>query len=638
MATLKQNSEALRAITDKLKSLPKKNELVELEVTENGEYTPPEGVDGYSKVTVATENRLAKYFNKTLTSITEADQFSARTEIHTNEFKGFVDLESVSGMQNINTIGNQAFRNCTKLRDIQLLNPNLTKIPDYCFTGCTSLKSLKLAEQNGITTIGTHAFSELSIDDTLLFPSVNSVAAYAFWKSNIPKLRFDSAVTSTNYSFTPSEELKAREDTGVYTDNLAEFLKSRASVQSYEREAGTSPLMGRKYLYVNDEKVTDLAVPEAVTVLNLFCLAGLHANSVRFHEAFTAIYSRVFQDADVNEIVFPASIRYLGASSMGDYAYLFYKARIGKIDASACDLVTFIPSYWANFATVDEILLPQNITTIGKHAFYRTKNITTLTIPASVTTFQDSLFGESSDTNSYRSISHIIMKGTTPPSITTKSLYSIKTISVPIGAGDTYKAATNWSTYASIIVESEEAGGVSGNWLFQNEQIGGFTMTGLPAPIIGVSYTCFVDGEEIATATCTENWNGTPLLSCYTEDFRVYFLYDATAGDADWYFHPVDSQVQSGSVSIRENANWLFKDERFEGGAPLNSNLPVPVEGVSYTLFIDGVEIGTGNAFYDEPEGCTTFWVNDGDAHSIVYTHESWSGQPDGSFSLRIND
>lgn len=84
--------------------------------------------------------------------------------------------------------------------------------------------------------------------------------------------------------------------------------------------------------------------------------------------------------------------------------------------------------------------------------------------------------------------------------------------------------------------------------------------------------------------------------------------------------------------------NYLFKNQRFEGGVPLTANLPVPVEGVSYTLFIDGVEIGTSDAFYDEPEDCTGFWVNDDNGHVLVYSHGGWSGRPDGRFSLRIND
>ena len=86
-------------------------------------------------------------------------------------------------------------------------------------------------------------------------------------------------------------------------------------------------------------------------------------------------------------------------------------------------------------------------------------------------------------------------------------------------------------------------------WLIYNQYIEGFGMTGLPEPLGGVSYTLFVDGEEIATSICD---NG--VLDFSTEDYRVRLIYDPSAGpNVDWYFHPMESEVQSGIVSIRIN-------------------------------------------------------------------------------------
>ena len=48
----------------------------------------------------------------------------------------------------------------------------------------------------------------------------------------------------------------------------------------------------------------------------------------------------------------------------------------------------------------------------------------------------------------------VILKPTTPPTITTSTFGKYVTrIVVPIGTGDTYKAASVWSNYASIIEE-----------------------------------------------------------------------------------------------------------------------------------------------------------------------------------------
>jgi hypothetical protein len=125
-------------------------------------------------------------------------------------------------------------------------------------------------------------------------------------------------------------------------------------------------------------------------------------------------------------------------------------------------------------------------------------------------------------------------------------------IYVPSHLVESYKTATNWSTYASQIRAIDEGGGEEeGNWLFQNEQITSTARNDLPVPVVGTSYTLFVDGEEIATETATSDWQGNAQLYLSTEDYRIYFVYNADAGG--WQFHPMDSQVQSGSVSIRIN-------------------------------------------------------------------------------------
>lgn len=134
-------------------------------------------------------------------------------------------------------------------------------------------------------------------------------------------------------------------------------------------------------------------------------------------------------------------------------------------------------------------------------------------------------------------------------------------ILVPSNLVNSYKTSTNWSAFADLISAIDEGGGemgggdAEGNWLFQNEHIDSngrdvLDENGMPiVPADGVSYTLFVDGEEIGTSTCASYGDGID-LSFNTEDYRVYFRYTTGIG---WHFHPIDSQVTSGSVSIRIN-------------------------------------------------------------------------------------
>lgn len=404
MATLKQNSEALKAITDKLKSLPKKNELVELEVTENGEYNPPENADGFSKVTVATENKLAQYMSKTLTEAIEED-FGTATIIPTYAFQNNTVLESAKISSKITTVGAYAFNGCSNLKKVTM--PTSVKtINNYAFQNCTSLQ---IELPNSLTSIGQYAFKGA------LLPSM-------------------------------------------------------------------------------------FVIPEGVTGVTKWSFSGC---------------------IGVETLVVPSSIKNVPESC------------------------------FTEIKTMTSLVLSEGIETIGRQSFYFCKQLESIVIPSTVTRINEYAF-----MTGYGVQQTVTVKAVTPPTLGSAVFEGTPVkIAVPIGSGDVYKSATNWSAYADKIVESEEAGGAdTGNWLFQDMMLDSNGNNSLPAPVIGNSYTLFVDGEEIGTSRAESNWDGSAVLRFNTEDYRIYFLYDASTG-LGWHFHPMDSQVQNGNVSIRININ-----------------------------------------------------------------------------------
>jgi hypothetical protein len=268
----------------------------------------------------------------------------------------------------------------------------------------------------------------------------------------------------------------------------------------------------------------------------------------------------------VTKVTFPPTLEILGNNTFYDckalkeivFAQNGLLRKIGDSAFSGCD--------------IESITIPSIVNTVGTYAFNGNKKLTSvvfeegielseisnqmfwacsalksITIPPSVTKMGYQVF-------KYTALERVVMRPTTPPTIQSSTFDSnaVKTeIIVPIGCGDAYKTATNWSAFADIIVEE---GGGTENWLFQNEQVDSSGNNSLPAPVIGNSYTLFVDGEEIATSRAESSWDGSAVLRFNTEDYRIYFIYDASTG-MGWHFHPMDSQVQSGSVSIRLNIN-----------------------------------------------------------------------------------
>ena len=121
------------------------------------------------------------------------------------------------------------------------------------------------------------------------------------------------------------------------------------------------------------------------------------------------------------------------------------------------------------------VTIPDSVTSIGNYAFYYCNNLTSITIPNSITTIGDSAFSycnsltsltipdsvETIDEQAFRfcrSLTDMYMYPTIPPIL--GDTYAISdyttTIHVPIGCGDAYKNATNWSSFADKIVEDIE--------------------------------------------------------------------------------------------------------------------------------------------------------------------------------------
>lgn len=87
--------------------------------------------------------------------------------------------------------------------------------------------------------------------------------------------------------------------------------------------------------------------------------------------------------------------------------------------------------------------------TLGTNAFSYVYKTIEITIPSSVTLMLSAFYY-------CGGLERVIMKPTTPPSLQVSCFQntSLKEIIVPQGCAEAYKAATNWSAYADIIVEA----------------------------------------------------------------------------------------------------------------------------------------------------------------------------------------
>lgn len=91
-----------------------------------------------------------------------------------------------------------------------------------------------------------------------------------------------------------------------------------------------------------------------------------------------------------------------------------------------------------------------NTSTIGRYVLRYCRNIPKITIPANVTSIGNSAF------NTCTNLSEIHIQATEPPTLgddVFRNIAADYVMYVPVGYGDTYKAAAGWSTYADHILE-----------------------------------------------------------------------------------------------------------------------------------------------------------------------------------------
>lgn len=128
--------------------------------------------------------------------------------------------------------------------------------------------------------------------------------------------------------------------------------------------------------------------------------------------------------------------------------YAFYSFT-NLIKATLPDTMTKISDYaFRGCSGLKYVNIPNSATTIRQYAFYGCTGLTKMTIPSGVTSLGSYAFYNCTG------ITDIYFYSTTPPTAgNATSVPPNATIHVPVGCGDIYKNATNWSGWSNRIVD-----------------------------------------------------------------------------------------------------------------------------------------------------------------------------------------
>lgn len=124
-----------------------------------------------------------------------------------------------------------------------------------------------------------------------------------------------------------------------------------------------------------------------------------------------------------------------------------------KSVAFSDDLLEIKMCAFLNCVSLKAVTIPDSVTTIEQSAFRGCRALARLVVGSSANKIDSQAFW----IGSVSVPATVIMRPTTPPQIAKDTFSNYVTrIIVPIGTGDTYKTASVWSNYASIIEEGTE--------------------------------------------------------------------------------------------------------------------------------------------------------------------------------------
>ncbi len=252
--------------------------------------------------------------------------------------------------------------------------PNGVVIDDYAFA-YSNIGSVIISE--GVTSIGENAFYNCSSVTSVTIPStITTIGSYAFAQSfNIENVYISDLTAWCNIAF---------------TDELS------------------NPLCQGGKLYLNNELMTELVIPEGVTSIGQYAFAGCTSlTNVTIPGTITSIGSGAFYNcAGLTSIIIPGTVStvtgFQGCTGITSVIISEGVTGIGSDAFNGCtSLVDIdIPSTVNNIGTsafrdctaLTSIIIPEGVPSIVSGVFYNCNNLVSIVIPKSVTTVENRSF------------------------------------------------------------------------------------------------------------------------------------------------------------------------------------------------------------------------------------------------------
>ena len=449
-------------------------------------------------------------------------------------FAGCSDMDQVTIGNGLETIGKSAFRLCIGLKTVILPN-SVAEIGASAFYQCSNLQSITLP--NALTDIPSHMLYECGKLSSVTLPeTTRTIGNWALYKcSSLTRIDIPATVEIIG-----TEAFKGCTGlTGVYISDLAAWCGIKFGNYQYQGsnwepdDKESNPLICAKNLYLNNQLVTDLVIPDGVETIEAFTFWKAECiQTIQIPEGVKTIGKGAFMlCSNVTSINLPVSLE---TAEEKAFAYIVGSQK-QTIKLYVKDLSAWFSNnlgygfreagnyghyncfdLYVNEALVKNLVVPKNIKKLNKYDITG-MDLNTATLHDGVESLYSSTFYRSS-------INYVYSKAKFAPALYNNSetqetnsfdiYFKAEKIYVPVGCGDKYKS--KWSAHEAIIYETDI-------WPYGEEDE--------PAVTVTVTNCERLYGAENPTFEYTVTGgelNGTPALSCEATVTSPVGEYDIT--------------------------------------------------------------------------------------------------------------
>ena len=364
------------------------------------------------------------------------------TAVRGGLFYGAVNLQNVTLLGSMTSIGSNAFRNCNSLEYIELPN-SITSIGNYAFYMCDSLKLVNIPDS--VTTIGAMAFQSctdlcsvklsnsllelkyssfgncLSLKENHITKSLTGVGT-SYWtgsstlrggpfnNSGITTATFEDGTTAVlGGLFYGASNLQNITLLDSMTSIGGSAFRNCTSLESIELPNSITSI--GNYAFYMCDSLESISLPDSILSIGTYAFFGCESMvSIKLSQGINSIGERTFTNcASLEQVDFPDSI-----TIIGDYAFsgcdsltsIELPDSLSKINTHAFDgngltsviipdACEVIESYaFADNMKLAEVTLPSSLREIGAYCFENCDALTSITIPDSVSSLSTYVFND----------------------------------------------------------------------------------------------------------------------------------------------------------------------------------------------------------------------------------------------------